>query len=317
MLKVLVIEDDTDHAELIEQALACGGPEAMEVTTAATLEEASNLLDVLQFGCIVLDHNLPDGKGTELLRKCQGAVDKVPVVGLSTSEDPQVALADFRGGCIEFISKHDAFRDGSLRRRVRDAIGTFERRKQAMLAGSAPVIDVFGQIETLLERSRTDPLMGILNRGAFDEISAEWHASAQSDGGTYGLCMIDVDNFKKYNDTYGHVAGDEVLRGVAGALRSVLRGRDCIARFGGEEIVVLLADASEASLRAVGERLRAAVHALGKPHEKNPGGVVTVSIGVTSYLMGSKEEFTSVLERADKALYTAKETGRNKVVLGT
>jgi two-component system, chemotaxis family, response regulator WspR len=275
-----------------------------------------NLLDVLQFGCIVLDHNLPDGKGTELLRRCQQAIDKVPVVGLSTSEDPEVALADFRSGCVEFISKHDAFRDGSLRRRVRDAISTFERRKQAMIAGSAPVIDVFGQIENLLERSRTDPLMGILNRGAFDEIAAEWHASAQSEGGAYGLCMIDVDNFKKYNDTYGHVAGDDVLRNVANALRGVLRGRDCIARFGGEEIVALLADASDTSLRAVGERLRAAVHSLGTPHAKNPAGVVTVSIGVTSFRTGPKDDFTSVLERADRALYAAKEAGRNKVMLG-
>jgi two-component system chemotaxis family response regulator WspR len=316
MLKVLVVEDDTDHVEIIEQSLATGGPDAMDVTTANTLEEATNLLDVLQFGCIVLDHNLPDGKGTDLLKKCQHVVDKVPVVGLSTSEDPQIALADFRGGCVEFISKHVAFRDGSLRTRVRDAVTTFERRKQAMIAGSAPVIDVFGQIESLLERSRTDPLMGILNRGAFDEIAAEWHASAQSEGGAYGLCMIDVDNFKKYNDTYGHVAGDHVLASVAKALKGSLRGRDCIARFGGEEIVALLADASEPSLRAVAERLRASVHALGIAHAKNPAGVVTVSMGVTSYRGPSVDDFTTVLERADKSLYAAKEGGRNRVVLG-
>lgn len=315
MIKVLVVEDDADHAEIIEQTLSTGGPDAMDVTTAATLEEAANLLDVLQFGCIVLDHNLPDGLGTQLLQDRQQVVDKVPVIGLSTSEDPGVALADFRSGCVEFICKHEVFRDGSLRKRVREALETFERRKQALIAGAAPVIDVFGQIETLLERSRTDPLMNICNRGAFDEIAAEWHASATSEGGSYGLCMIDVDNFKKYNDTYGHVAGDRVLASVAKALRGVVRERDFIARFGGEEIIALFADASELGLRGVGERLRASVQALAIRHEKNPAGVVTVSLGLTRYHAGTEETLSQVIERADKALYRAKETGRNKALL--
>jgi two-component system chemotaxis family response regulator WspR len=313
MLKVLVVEDDADHAEIIEQALACGGPDGMDITTASTIDEAMNLLDVLQFGCIVLDHNLPDGQGTQLLAKCQRAVDKLPVIGLSTSLDPTVALADLRGGCIEFINKHEAFRDGSLRKRVRDAIATFERRKEALIAGSSPVIDVFGQIETILEKSRTDWLMGICNRGAFDEIAAEWHDSATGDGGSYGICMIDVDNFKKYNDTYGHVAGDHVLASVAKALKGAMRDRDFIARYGGEEIVALFVDASEENLRRVGERLRASVQALAITHEKNPGGVVTVSIGMTSFRSGTREELVKVLDRADQALYAAKNGGRNRV----
>lgn len=85
----------------------------------------------------------------------------------------------------------------------------------------------------------------------------------------------------------------------------------------GEEIAVLLVDASEENLRRVGERLRASVHALALPHEKNPGGVVTVSIGITAFRSAAHEAFVDVLERADKALYQAKKGGRNRVILGT
>ncbi len=165
----------------------------------------------------------------------------------------------------------------------------------------------------LAELSVTDTLTGLANRRRFDEtLQYEWLRALRTKG-SIGLAMIDVDQFKAYNDHYGHVRGDHALKRVAQALRDEMRRGELVARYGGEEFVVVLAGADLAGAHAAAERLRAAVAALAEPHAASPHGVVTVSIGVVAFVPDETRSVAQYLAQADAALYEGKRLGRNRV----
>ena len=162
-----------------------------------------------------------------------------------------------------------------------------------------------------------DGLTGIANRRSFDlALSRAWDRSRRSHS-ALGVLMIDVDHFKRYNDTHGHQAGDEILRRVAsGVQAAVLRPDDVAARYGGEEFAIVLPLAEGEASRVVGERVRVNVRALAIPYPESPTGIVTVSVGVASTRPAeSGVTPNQLLESADAALYQAKRDGRDKVVL--
>lgn len=169
--------------------------------------------------------------------------------------------------------------------------------------------------QRLRELSATDGLTGVANRRAFDEaLSREWERALRT-GGTLSLAMADIDYFKRYNDHFGHVQGDVCLRQVATALsQGVRQGGDRVARYGGEEFAVILPGASAAAAYAVAEGLRQRVEALALAHPAHPdGGPVTISIGVASACPADGGSATALVEAADRALYSAKAAGRNRV----
>jgi len=169
--------------------------------------------------------------------------------------------------------------------------------------------------ERLRELSATDGLTGIPNRRAFDEaLVREWERALRA-GGPLSVVMADIDFFKRYNDRYGHLAGDACLRQVAAALKAGVRqGGDLAARYGGEEFVVVLPGADAAAARQVAESLRRRVEALALPHADNPGGaVVTISLGVATTQPARDQAPTALVDQADQALYRAKAGGRNRV----
>ncbi len=171
----------------------------------------------------------------------------------------------------------------------------------------------------LQQLSNTDQLTGIRNRRSFDEAASE--ASAGS-GRPRALILLDVDYFKNYNDSEGHIAGDDCLRRIAGRLRSALRrddgDRSFVARYGGEEFVVLLDDCVTSAALAIGERLRLAVIDEAIPHLNRPDGreIVTVSLGIAVSGDGG-EVIYDMVNRADTALYEAKRQGRDRLVLAS
>lgn len=161
--------------------------------------------------------------------------------------------------------------------------------------------------------SRTDPLTGCLNRRGLDDAWAGL-CTAERALAAPGVLALDIDHFKAYNDRYGHLAGDAVLKRVAGAIRSVLHDqRDLLARIGGEEFLVLLPEADPTQSWAVGERIRVAVRTASILHEDAADGVVTVSIGVATAVATDGGCLEPVLQRADEALYRAKHAGRDRV----
>jgi len=164
----------------------------------------------------------------------------------------------------------------------------------------------------LARLATTDGLTGLPNRRAFDEVfEREWSDAARS-GRPLSLLFVDAGFFKRHNDRYGHGEGDRMLRAVAEAIRGCLkRPGDFGARYGGEEFTVLLPDTDEAGAQAMGEAIRAAVMALGLPHEGSPHRVVTVSVGVSATVPGPGQRSQSLLQAADTGLYRAKAAGRN------
>lgn len=167
--------------------------------------------------------------------------------------------------------------------------------------------------ERLQQLSATDALTGIGNRRAFDTVlQTEW-ARAARDTEDLALLVIDVDFFKKYNDRYGHPAGDECLRLIAEAIEGTLRRPpDFAARFGGEEFVAILPGTEEAGALDVAERVCRKVRELGVPHEASHFGVVTISVGVASMAPRPGDGCQLLIDLADQALYDAKQAGRNR-----
>ncbi len=169
-----------------------------------------------------------------------------------------------------------------------------------------------GQLEVL---SRTDGLLGIANRPCFDETLAQEWRRARRDWTPLGLLMLDVDHFKLYNDAYGHPAGDRCLQSVARAATAALRRPgDLLARYGGEELAVLLPNTAADGVRTVALNIIAELAALRLPHAASPvADYVTVSIGAATMTPGTQENATRLVAAADRALYAAKEAGRNRV----
>ncbi len=167
-------------------------------------------------------------------------------------------------------------------------------------------------MKTMEGLANTDPLTGLRNARFFDAYLEQEYTLSQRDGDSIGLLMLDVDHFKKFNDTYGHPAGDEALRALARTIRSVLRTSDVVARYGGEEFIVALHHATLAESAAVAEKIRAAVQQT--IVEIGPGryGRITVSIGVAA-TDAHQVERKGLVSLADSALYRAKAAGRDRV----
>lgn len=160
-----------------------------------------------------------------------------------------------------------------------------------------------------------DPMTGIANRGTLDAHLREILTDRRRTTETCSVLMIDVDLFKQYNDTLGHIAGDHCLVRVVGALRSgLLRPGDLIARYGGEEFAVVMPDTGVKAAAMVGQRLVDAVAELGLTHPTSPYGRVTVSVGAATCPVSGNDVSVALLDAADQALYQAKHDGRNRCV---
>lgn len=170
--------------------------------------------------------------------------------------------------------------------------------------------------EHLKALSMIDALMGIGNRRAMEVDLDHTHALAVRYGRTYAIAMFDVDFFKLYNDSYGHLAGDDVLREVAAYLQSCVRKSDRLYRYGGEEILMLLPETTPHGALILAERMIEGFSSISLPHAASPLHVVTMSCGVAGQSDDSLHPaWQNVVTQADRALYLAKQAGRNRVVL--
>lgn len=164
-----------------------------------------------------------------------------------------------------------------------------------------------------LQASLTDPLTGLYNYGYFMKRLEEEISRAERYKRVLGLIMIDIDHFKQYNDTYGHEKGNQLLVKLSVLLKETVRHSDIVFRFGGEEFVILLPETGGTS-KETAERLRAAVEKEPFPGRGNEAAHITISLGVSYHPFEMKTSY-DIVEKADRALYEAKEKGRNRVVI--
>jgi diguanylate cyclase len=210
----------------------------------------------------------------------------------------------------------DASKLGSL---IENMVGDTDKMRSSMqqlqleLASSKQQVDKLHiELESARGEALTDPLTGTLNRRGFEIRSGQIFEEPK--GLAKGLCllMLDIDHFKKINDTYGHLFGDKVIRAIAETLKSKVRGQDAVARLGGEEFAVLLEETNISGARIVAENIRQTIERgkIRRLDTQDSIGGITISIGIAIYSKGASIE--EMLDQSDKALYVSKNSGRNR-----
>jgi len=289
---VMIVDDTPINLQILIEVLG-GEYEIVFATngTDALAMAESNLPDL-----ILLDIQMPDMSGYEVCRavKSMPCLNGVPVIFLTAMSQQEDEVVGLKLGAVDYITK--PFHPDIVRLRVHNHLELKRYRdERAHLA--------------LL-----DGLTGIPNRRAFDEqLNREW-SRAQRNQASLSLVMIDIDHFKSYNDTYGHLGGDDCLKQVAASLLASQRGSDITARYGGEEFVCILPESDEAGAVIAAERMRAKVESLHIPHAASPvSPFVTISLGVATLTPSEDEAPDLLIKMADQMLYRGKNKGRNRI----
>lgn len=293
MEKILIIDDSPVQANFLSSILAPDYDITVVNTARAGLEEAR----AVDYSLILLDVIMPGMDGFELLKMLQEEVvlRHTPVILITSLNDIQHEEKGLTLGAVDYITK--PFHPAIVRARVNTHIKLHLYRTQ-------------------IEREATvDQLTGVPNRRRYDEVSVQRWQDAIRLGVPFSVCMFDIDKFKVYNDTFGHPAGDKVIKAVAETASAMLRrGTDFFARYGGEEFVALIMGGGAENDFAHLQRVRQAVEDLHIPHNPEVSQWVTVSIGGITVLPKSDSLFDTYLKMADTMLYDAKRFGRNQVV---
>lgn len=322
-MAILIVDDSADSRVLVKRLLEKNG--FSEVITAETAFAAFDVLGMDRPACastridlILMDVIMPDMDGIEACRliKANRCLKDIPVIVITASDITETLERAFTAGAMDFITK--PVKPLELKARVLSALKIkyeIDQRK----AREAELVKVLEELENanreLSRLSSLDGLTGIANRRHFEQIyDMEWRRAART-GSELSVLFLDLDFFKYYNDTYGHQEGDDCLKQVAAAASRVLkRPGDLLARYGGEEFVVILPETSIAGAAEVAEAIRKAIERCNIPHSASPVAPhVTVSVGVAGGRVTQEDKPSDFVARADKALYEAKHSGRNRV----
>ena len=237
---------------------------------------------------------------------------------LSTKEEASVKSDAFRAGANDYLVKLPDRIELIARIRYHSAAYLSQIQRDEAYRALRKSQQELMQANFALQRlTNVDGLTGLSNRRYFDEyFETEWRQAAR-DRQPLSLLIIDIDHFKQFNDTYGHLAGDEVLRKVAQAVQAAFRRpKDLVVRLGGEEFVVVLPATPLGHLTMLAQRAVEAVEALDLAHSSSPvSGRVTISVGGAGCQPDREDRRLALMEAADKALYEAKRSGRNRAVI--
>lgn len=289
-MKLLLVEDNADDAEILAASLRRHRAVRVEIVHVRQLREAVARLATETFDVVLLDLNLPDGQGLACVDAIQAANERAPIVVLSGQDNEEFAVSILNRGAQDYLVKWEGQGAGILRS-IRYAI----ERKRAELR--------------LNYLAQFDPLTEIGNRQYFHDQLQRATARARREGGKVALFFLDVDNFKVVNDTIGHHAGDLLLREVAQRLGNQIRAGDIVARLGGDEFAILMEGVgSVVDAATIAQQL---IEVIGAPFNVDGRQInITTSIGIT-FFPTDNSDVGQLLKNADIAMYQAKDAGRN------
>jgi len=286
---ILIVDDVPANIQILANCLK----EQYQIKVATSGELCLKLADFeTKPDLILLDIEMPGMDGFETIEhlKSNKNTATIPVIFITAKDSAEDEEKGLLLGAVDYITK--PIKPGIVAVRVKTHITIKQQR------------------DTLNRLAMHDQLTGLYNRHYIIEVANARVLQAQRHAKNLSVMMIDIDHFKSINDQYGHPEGDLVLQAVATSIKESYRGEDIVARFGGEEFVILLDQCDLLSAQERAESLCQQIEAL-----KPSGRVATISIGIAQLSNSKTEDFTDVLKRADLAVYQAKEQGRNRVVV--
>lgn len=293
MEKILIIDDSPVQAKFLSSILSAD----YEVSITNTPEAGLAAAQAGDYSLILLDVIMPGMDGFELLKRLQEEVvlRHTPVILITSLSDIDNEEHGLTLGAVDYITK--PFHPAIVRARINTHVKLFLYRNQ-------------------IEReAAVDQLTGVANRRRYDRVSLTRWQEAVRLSLPLSICMFDIDKFKVYNDTFGHPAGDRVIKAVAETASSFLRrGTDFFARYGGEEFVALMLGGGAANDFAHMQKIRQAVEDLHIAHNPEVSQWVTISIGGITVVPKPGSDYNTYLKMADAMLYDAKRLGRNRVI---
>lgn len=289
--KVLVVDDERFNINVLVDLLK----PHYKMMVSKSGEQALEVCQTLKPDLILLDVMMPEMDGYEVCRrlKADEKTRDIPIIFITALSSVDDEFRGFDLGAVDYITKP-----------INPKIVLARVKTHIILRHKTKLLEKLGSLDGLTE---------IPNRRRMDTVlEAEWN-SALENKTPLSFVMMDVDNFKKFNDNYGHSAGDACLREIASAIKGVIRrSTDFAARYGGEEFAAILPQTDHENALVIAEKMRAAVENLHLPHEYSDAApFVSLSLGVATIVPDSTELKQSLIESADNCLYYAKERGRN------
>lgn len=299
--KVLVADDDPSVRRYLRDLLELDGFAVVEAADGVSALAALREHDI---DVVLLDVTMPGTGGLTVLAHMRSdpALAGVPALLVTSDLDGRKAINGLELGADDYVRK--PFDGDELIARVSRAAARKHERDQLQRANAA----LAQQVARLERTAAVDPITGLANRRAIEATVRAYSSAARRHATPIGVLMIDVDHFKRVNDTLGHDAGDTTLRSVAACLKSSLRGEDAVGRWGGDEFLAVLPATDLSAAETAAQRICTALAQLAERDARHVG--LTVSIGCAA---GFDADAERLVDQADQALYAAKEAGRNRV----
>jgi two-component system cell cycle response regulator len=298
-MKALIVDDEVGFRKLLSLMLRKRAYEIIEVSNGV---EAWEILQREKIQLVLTDWVMPDMDGVELTRRIREANFDyyVYIILLTARTSTQDIIAGLEAGADDYIIKPFDVDELRARLTISERILGLERKLR----------DTLSQMR---EMAMHDSLTGTFNRRAIYGVIEEELSRSKREEKPLSLILMDIDHFKNVNDQFGHAAGDEALRQVAQALKDHIRPYDCVARWGGEEFLVVVPGSNLEETKELAERLRIAVATLKIQVDEGELFPLNGSFGVTTAKADSDVTIDRLVQRADEVMYLAKEQGRNRV----
>jgi diguanylate cyclase (GGDEF)-like protein len=310
--RILVVDDEDTVRSVLFQVLSEDGH---VVESASDAQQALKIMGREPFALVITDIKMPGMTGLELLEKIKTRYPDTQVIIITSHASLETAISAMRHGAYDYLFK--PFEDLDLI----SAAASRALEKVVLTRENRRLMESLAQKNTQLEKANRilkdlacrDGLTRLYNHRYFQDVINNEIFRAQRNGEVFSLLFMDLDHFKHYNDTHGHLEGDRLLRKIGEILLKAVRRTDIVARYGGEEFVVMLPATPKKNAAVMGEKLRRYIETYPFPgRESQPLKKVTISVGIATFPEDGAQR-PELVERADGAMYRAKKLGRNAV----